>query len=130
MGGLTLAGSRGHRSGFLPYIGAYYGGTDLFFMLINDKNRARQTSWGPVCPVWAAVSAVVRPKTTLVPRHPSLLEWAGGLTLAGSRGHQSGFLPYFGAFFFVGSKNGPESINIDKVLICEVQGSASNVATG
>ena len=33
-------------------------------------------------------------------------------------------------FFFVGSKNGPESINIDKVLICEVRGSASNVATG
>ena len=32
--------------------------------------------------------------------------------------------------FFVGSKNGPKSINIDKVLICEVRGSASNVATG
>ena len=34
------------------------------------------------------------------------------------------------AFFFVGSKNGPKSINIDNVLICEVRGSASNVATG
>ena len=35
-----------------------------------------------------------------------------------------------GPFFFLGSKNGPGSINIDKVLICEVRGSASNVATG